>query len=64
MIALLATLPILLIVIPILVGFAVERSREQSFDKESLSLKPDEQGFWLNHSNVTYILASLSSEVT
>lgn len=63
MIALLVILPILLIVIPVIVGFAVEQYREQAFDQESRRLKPDYQGFWLNHSNVTYILASLSTEV-
>jgi hypothetical protein len=63
MVALLVVLPILLIAVPILVGYAVERVREQAFDTESRGLKPDFQGFWLNHSNVTYILTSLSSEV-
>lgn len=64
MYALLVILPILLIAIPILVGYAIEQVREKAFDQESRSLKPDFQGFWLNHSNVTYILSSLSAEVT
>lgn len=62
MIALLVILPILLIVVPIIVGYAIEQVREQAFDQESRRLKPDFQGFWLNHSNVTYILSSLSTE--
>lgn len=62
MVALLVILPILLIAIPLFTGYAVEQFREQEFDKESRRLEPDFQGFWLNHSNVTYILSSLSAE--
>lgn len=63
MIAILVILPILLIAVPVVLGWCVEKVREQAFNEESLRLKPDFQGFWLNHSNVTYVLASLSSEV-
>lgn len=61
MISLLVLLPALLVSVPVFIGWALERVRENAFNSESKRL-PDrtDREFWLYDSVVTHLISELS----
>lgn len=63
MVAFLVLLPVLLIVLPILAGWWLERARESVFNQESRQLRDrSDREFWLHDSVVTHLISSFSTE--